>query len=651
MHRPFLRTGAVRATIFPKLQNASRAISSRILLAQLSRVSFTTLAGHALVPTLVPTRLPTLMRHLTTVVDAPPPYSAPPTANVFVDWSLFPDFASILPVCNPDKAVPIFDAFVKRIEREFVEREARFEPTWKGCIGAVQDLEDQLERAYGVISHLNSVKNSPELRQVVESIQPLVVKLSLLMNQSLSKYHALTTLRSTPTAWSSLDPVQQRIVDLTIRDMRLAGVGLLPGSAEKVRFNAIHERLSLLGTRFGNNQLDATKRFGQIVTDRKELEGCSSELLVVLTANLQRKEVVNRANPENGPWCITLDAPTYVPFMMNCKNRELREKIYRANITRASKDELNNEPIINEMLNLRQEEATLLGFDNYASLSLSTKMAQDLPSAEGLLTSLITSSLPAARAELAALTDFASATLAHPTPLQPWDIAYVSEAYRKHLFRYDEEAISHYFAFPRVIDGLFRLADEVFGVQVAEVGEDERARLGIRTWHPDVKVFRVQEGGITRAYFYGDFYSRPEEKRSGAWMDLVTTRMRGEGDEVRVPVAYLICNQLPPSSSDKSPLMKFADIRTLFHEFGHCLQHMLTTVDYPQASGIKGIEWDFVEVASQFMENFIHEPAWLARLSAHHETGEPMPAEMVDALERHREFMSGMTMTRQVSEQ
>jgi oligopeptidase A len=289
-----------------------------------------------------------------------------------------------------------------------------------------------------------------------------------------------------------------------------------------------------------------------------------------------------------------------------------------------------------------------LGYNTHADLSLAVKMAQTLPAAETLLDDLFTASLPHAKEELKELGQFASEKLNQSSPLQPWDVGYVTEQYRKELFKYDEETIANYFSFPKVMDGLFEVADKILGIQVQELTLEERQEKGITTWHPDVKVFQVSEKGNVKAYFYGDFYSRPAEKRSGAWMDIVTSRYKDAQGSIHLPVSYLICNQPPPQSDDMPSLMKFRDVETLFHEFGHCLQHMMTTVDYAPASGVNGIEWDFVEVASQFMENFCNEPEWIDKLSGHYKTHEKMPKDMVDALVKSKKFMAGLATLRQL---
>ncbi|KAI9287355.1 hypothetical protein BC943DRAFT_274747 [Umbelopsis sp. AD052] len=561
--------------------------------------------------------------------------------NPFLNWQLFPDFQNLLTQCKPATAIPIFEKFLDNAEQQFKQLEANFKPTWEGSIGLVQKLEDDISRAYGILAHFNGVKNSDDIRQTLETLQPKIVKLGLQLNQSLPKYNALVELRETASSWNALDATQKRIVEQTLRDMKHAGVGFAPGSPEKIRFNEIRERLSKLSLTFGNNVLDATKAYKEVV-DKSHLPGLSDKFLETLSKNAKRLGIEH-----DGAYCITLDFPIYGPFMQNCSNRALREKVYLSNIVKASKGNVNNEPIINEILALRQEESELLSYKTYADLSLSVKMAQSVPAAEELLDRLFDASVNPAKVELSKLTDYA-AEIGHPTPLAAWDISYISEQYRKHLFKYDEETIAQYFSLPKVLDGLFTVASDVLGVDVEEMDAAEQRAMGITTWHKDVKVFKVTEHGEVRAYFYGDFYSRPEEKRSGAWMDTVTTRSKDKSGSVRIPVAYLICNQPAPASPDEPSLMKFRDVETLFHEFGHCLQHMLTTVDYPQASGINGVEWDFVEVASQFMENFCNEPEWLNKHAGHYKTGEPMEQGMVDALIKNREFLSGLATLRQI---
>ncbi|KAG0000453.1 hypothetical protein BGZ80_009642 [Entomortierella chlamydospora] len=573
------------------------------------------------------------------------------TTNPILTWNEFPDFGAI----KPEHVVPAMEALVQYVEKAFTERSQNFTPTWEGTMGMTQDLDDDLERASGVITHLSMVKDSPELRKAVEEIQPMLVKISLKMGQSLEFYDALVKMRNDEKTWNSLDKEQQRIVDKTIQGMRLSGVafGLEgEGNAEKrKRFNEIQERKAQLNLKFSNNVLDATKAYVKIIENKADLDGCPKSLMQSMAKNAQAKGH-GTGDAENGPWAVTLDHPTFVPFMMNVKNRELRETVYYAQLKKASEGEQDNEPIINEILSLRKEESAMLGFPSFGAMSLSKKMASKVETATDILDRLYKATLPAAKRELEELTEFAKQRLNHPTPLRPWDVSFVGEEYRKDRFKYSADQISEYLVFPRVIDTLFEVSKDSFGIHVSEVDAAEQAKTGLTTWHKDVKIYKVQDDGPEKkllAYFYGDFYARSEEKRSGAWMDVCVTRMKDPSTgNVRVPIAYMICNQPPPLSDSEPSRMKFQDVTTLFHEFGHCLQHMLTTVDYPQASGIKGVEWDFVEVASQFMENFAYEPQWLDRMSRHYKTNEPMPQDMKETVMKSRQCLAGMAMMRQI---
>ncbi|KAI8602145.1 hypothetical protein EDD21DRAFT_336276 [Dissophora ornata] len=607
----------------------------------------------------------TIRRALATVTNAPITQRTAPgtsvsgdakqnpefTTNPILNWSEFPDFAAI----KPEHVVPAMEALVQHVEKSFTERSQNFTPTWEGTMGMIQDLDDDFERASGVITHLSMVKDSPELRKAVEEIQPMIVKLSLQMGQSLEFYDALVKMQENKQTWNSLDKEQKRIVEKSIQGMKLSGVAFgleAEGNPEKKkRFNEIKERKAQLSLKFRNNAQDATNAFAEIVTDRSALDGCPESLIKAMAKNAQARGQGD-GNPESGPWAVTLDAPTIVPFMMNCKNRELREAVYRANVKKASEGDLDNEPIINEILSLRKEEAGMLGFSSFGALSLSKKMASNVETATEVLDRLYEATLPAAKKELDELTDFAKERLGQPTPLRPWDTAFVGEEFRKDRFKYSADQISEYLVFPRVMDTLFEVAKDSFGIHVSEMSAAEQEHAGVTTWNKDVKVYKVQDDSPSKellAYFYGDFYSRSEEKKSGAWMDVCVTRMKEPATgNIRVPIAYMICNQPPPMSDSEPSRMKFQDVTTLFHEFGHCLQHMLTTVNYPQASGIKGVEWDFVEVASQFMENFTYEPHWLDRMARHYKTGESMPQDMKQTMMKGRECLAGLAMMRQL---
>ncbi|CAG8602731.1 11278_t:CDS:10 [Ambispora leptoticha] len=564
--------------------------------------------------------------------------------NPVLNWDKFPNFAAI----TPENILSALEILLPRVEKEFLKREKNFSPTWEGSIGLVQDLEDDLERAVNIPKHLKNVKESKELREVIEKMQPKITELTLRMNQSYPLYQALTKLANTPESFASLSPAQQRVVQLNIQQMQLTGVGLVDGSPEKTRFNEIRNRLSKISLNFADNVLDATKAFAEIVKDREALRGCPDQLLKHMAKSAKNKGFGD-GDPEKGPWAVTLDEPCIAPFLKFCANRSLREKVYRGLNARASTEGVNNEPIINEILKLRNEEASLLGFPHFAALSLSHKMAGTLESANKLIQDIFEAAMPVAKREFEELTLFAKNQLELNLPIKPWDVPYVAEEYRKHLFKYSDDEISKYFTFHKVINGLFELTEELLGVRVQAV---DQKKEGFTTWHKDVKVYKIVDKSTEAplAYFYGDFYSRPEEKKGGAWVDLCATRSKDfKTGQVRVPVGYVNCNAPPPSTNSSTPsTMTFRDVETIFHEFGHGLQHSLTTVDLPQVSGIKGIEWDFVEVASQFMENFIYEPEIISRLSAHVETGKPMPKDMIDSLVKNRQYLAGMMATRQL---
>ncbi|NJO20693.1 MAG: AAA family ATPase [Spirulinaceae cyanobacterium RM2_2_10] len=430
---------------------------------------------------------------------------------------------------------------------------------------------------------------------------------------------------------------QQRIVEAELRDAALAGVGLT-GTARD-RFNAIQLELADLATQFSNHVLDATKAFELKLTQPDEIEGLPESLLS-LAAQTARDRGHDAATPEQGPWIITLDSPSYGPFLQYSRRRDLREKVYRTFISRAASGNLDNRDIIRRILTLRREQAELLGYSSYGELSLARKMAPDVAAVEQLLEELRQASYPAAEREFAALKEFAQTD-----DLQHWDVSFWAERQREAKFAFNAEELRPYFPLPRVLDGLFGLIHRLFGVTVKPATEPAPV------WHPDVQFFQIVDGqDAAIAYFYLDPYSRPAEKRGGAWMDdcLGRARRQVNGEtRTRLPVAYLTCNQTPPVG-DTPSLMTFGEVETLFHEFGHGLQHMLTQVDYPGAAGINNVEWDAVELPSQFMENWCYDRATLFGMAQHYQTGAPLPEEYYQKLLAARHYMSGSAMLRQL---
>jgi len=520
------------------------------------------------------------------------------TSNPLLAGQGLPAFDQI----QPGLIVPGMTQLLQELAGELTDLEAQIAPTWEKLVEPLTRIEERLSWSWGIIGHLMGVKNSPELRQAYETVQPQVVEFISRLSQSKPIYEAFLSLRQ-GESWGQLDETQQRIVEASLRDAQLAGVGLV--GEKKDRFNAIQLELAEITTKFSNNILDATKAFQLKLTTPEDIAGLPPSLLS-LAAQTARGQGETNASSETGPWVITLDFPSYFPFMKYSDNRELREKLYKAYVSRADLGELDNNPLIDRILQLRQEQAHLLGYSTYAEVSLARKMANSVDEIEKLLDNLRQVSYEAAKQDLEALKTFAGTD-----DLKHWDIAYWSEKQRQAKFNFSAEELRPYFPLPRVLEGIFSLAKRIFGV-----------------------------------YFYLDAYSRPAEKRGGAWMDVCIGRAK-TGTEVRLPVAYLICNQTPPVDGNPS-LMTFEEVNTLFHEFGHGLQHMLTTVDYSGAAGINNVEWDAVELPSQFMENWCYDRPTLMSMAKHYETGETLPEHYYQKLLLAKNYMSGSAMLRQL---
>jgi oligopeptidase A len=558
--------------------------------------------------------------------------------NPLLKGSGLPSFADI----TPAQVVPAFNQLLAELDKELTALEANVEPTWNGLVVPLERLTERLTWSWGAVSHLMGVKNSPELREAYETVQPQVVQFSNKLGQSQPIYNAFKALKASD-AWTSLDSAQKRIVEAAIRDAELSGVGL-QGEARE-RFNNIQMEMAELSTKFSNHVLDATKAFSLTLTNKEEIDGLPPSL-ISLAAQTARAAGEENATPENGPWRITLDFPSFGPFMQHSTRRDLREQLYRAFVTRASSGELDNNPLIVRILELRQELAKLLGFETFAQLSLASKMAPSVQAVEGLLEELRRASYDAAVKEFEELKAFAASKGAPKAQdFKHWDLSFWAERQREEKFAFTAEELRPYFPLPQVLDGLFGLVKRLFSVTVTPA--DGQAPV----WHEDVRYFQIaDENGAPLAYFYLDPYSRPAEKRGGAWMDTCITRSKisFEGaTTTRLPVAYLVCNQTPPVDG-KPSLMTFNEVETLFHEFGHGLHHMLTKVDYAGAAGINNVEWDAVELPSQFMENWCYERPTLFGMAKHYETGETLPEHYYQKLLAARNYMSGTAMLRQI---
>ncbi|MBX9253928.1 M3 family metallopeptidase [Desmonostoc muscorum CCALA 125] len=557
--------------------------------------------------------------------------------NPLLQGTGLPPFAEI----KPERVVPAFNQLLAELDQQLAALEANVEPTWEGLVEPLEKLTERLTWSWGAVNHLMGVKNSPELREAHETIQPQVIQFINKLGQSQPIYSAFKVLRASDS-WATLEPAQQRIVEAAIRDAELSGVGL-EGEARE-RFNIIQMELAELSTKFSNHVLDATKAFSLTLTKKAEIDGLPPSL-VSLAAQAAREAGEINATPENGPWRITLDFPCYGPFMQHSTSRDLRQKLYKAYITRASSGDLDNKPLIKRILELRQELADLLGFGSYAELSLASKMAPNVEAVEALLEELRQASYDAAVKDLEELQAFAASHGEQYQDLKHWDISFWSERQREAKFAFTAEELRPYFPLPQVLDGLFGLVKRLFGVTVTPA--DGQAPV----WHEDVRYFQIaDETGSPIAYFYLDPYSRPAEKRGGAWMDVCINRAKTTENgvtSIRLPVSYLICNQTPPVDG-KPSLMTFYEVETLFHEFGHGLHHMLTKVDYAGAAGINNVEWDAVELPSQFMENWCYERLTLFGMAKHYETGEALPEHYYQKLLAARNYMSGTAMLRQL---
>ena len=537
---------------------------------------------------------------------------------------------------EPAHVVPAMTELLKELDTDLTNLEANVTPTWGGLVEPLTAMEEKLGWSWGIVGHLMGVKNSPELREAYEKMQPEVVQFYNKLSQSKPLYEAFKELRHSAD-WDKFESAQQRIIESSLRDFELSGVGL--EGETKERFNQIQLELAELSTKFSNNVLDATKAFKLKLTDQKDVDGLPDSALSLMTQTA-KAEGEEDATPENGPWVVTLDYPSYIPFMKYAKSSDLREKLYKAFLSRASEGELDNKGNIDRILELRKEKANILAFDTFAELSLARKMAPSVEAVEKLSEELRVASYDAAKKEFEELKAFAE-----KDDLKHWDTAYWSERQKEAKFEFNEEELRPYFPLPQVLAGLFGLAKRIFGVSI--IPADGQAPV----WHEDVRYFQINnEQGDAIAHFYLDPYSRPAEKRGGAWMNdcIGRAKMTIEGKtSTRLPVAYLICNQTPPVG-EKPSLMTFGEVTTLFHEFGHGLQHMLTTIDYVGASGINNVEWDAVELPSQFMENWCYDRPTLFGMATHYETGETLPEEYYQKLLAAKNYMSGSVMLRQL---
>lgn len=487
----------------------------------------------------------------------------------------------------------------------------------------------RLSRAWGAVGHLMSVNDSEALRKVFNEMLPVVTNFWVSLSQNEKLFEKFKAIRDSE-AFASMPPVRRKIVNDELRDFRLAGAALPPDKRLEVK--ALEERLSTLSQKFSENLLDATNAWEKVLPDATRLEGIPSDTLALYQASAAQKGKTG--------YRITLQFPSYLPLMQYARDRRLREEVYRAFTTRASElgpAQFDNTPVIREILKLRKKEAGLLGFGNYAELSLATKMADTPQQVIGFLRDLNEKSRPFALRDIEELRSFAKESLGIAN-LEPWDIAYASEKLRQAKFDYSDEEVKHYFTQDAVFSGLFKMVEKLYGIHIRE----DKASV----WDPDVRFFRIENSkGQLLAQFYFDLYARAS-KRGGAWMDGDRTRRLYKG-RLETPIAYQVCNFTKPAAG-RPATMTHDEVQTLFHEFGHGLHHMLTRVDEAAVSGISGVEWDAVEMPSQFMENFCWDWSVIQSISRHDVTGQPLPRTLFDKMIAAKNFESGMAMVRQL---
>lgn len=551
------------------------------------------------------------------------------TQNPLLDFSGFPRFDLVAPA----HVQPAIEQLIQR-SRELIERLTHTDTpaTWNDFVQPMSDAMEKFSRAWGVVGHLHSVMDIPEWREAYNAMLPEVSRFFAELGQNLALFAKYKALRDS-AEFLTLSPVRQRILENEIRDFRLSGAEL-PDEV-KPRFQAIQEELASLSAKFSENLLDATNAHAEWIFDAAELAGLPEDAKAAAKAAAER----DADSSKHTGWKFTLQMPSYLPVMQYSENRELRARMYRASGTRASEhgdSALDNSPIIEKILALRAEEANLLGFANFAEISLVPKMAETPAQVAAFLRDIARKARPFAEKDVAELREFAAKELGMDT-LEPWDMLWASEKLKQARYSFSDEEVKQYFQEPQVLAGLFNVVQKLFGVTLSA----DQAPL----WDADVRFFRIERDGQLIGHFYLDLYAR-ETKKGGAWMDEARARRLAAGG-VQTPIAYLVCNFSSPVGG-KPACFTHDEVITLFHEAGHGLHHLLTRIDELAVSGIHGVEWDAVELPSQFMENFCWEWDVLSGMTAHVDSGEPLPRALYDKMIAAKNFQSGMQTLRQI---
>jgi oligopeptidase A len=541
-------------------------------------------------------------------------------SNPLLNISDLPRFGDI----RAEHVEPAVSSVLDENRRRIDEVAQESQPSWETVVAPMEQMEHRLSRVWAPIGHLNAVMNSPSLREAYNECLPQLSDYSTTVGQNEKLFRAYQAVADSSV---ELSPVQRKVIENALRDFRLAGVAL--PAEKKTAFKAIMQELSTLQAKFEENLLDATNAWSRHVSDPTEIEGLPAGVM-------DRARESALENDQDG-WLFKLDFPTYHAVLTHARNPQLRREFYEAWVTRASGvgphgGRWDNSPVMEAILRLRHEAAVMLGFDCFAQYSLATKMAESVDEVFDFLNRLADASHDKALVEIREVSELADA------PVEAWDIAFYSERLREERFNISDEELRPYFPVQRVIEGMLETASRLFGIDVRRKQPPDR-------WHPDVEYYELHDQSGLRGSFYIDLYARGR-KRGGAWMDDCVSRARTD-HAIDHPVAFLVCNFMP-ASGDRPPLLTHDEVVTLFHEFGHTLHHLLTTIDFPSVSGINGVAWDAVELPSQFFENFAWRPEVLPMISGHFETGDPLPEAILKRLIDGRKFQCGMQMARQL---
>ena len=549
--------------------------------------------------------------------------------NPLLNQSSLPLFSKIEPK-HVEPAIDQLLAESRSLVKKLLAATASY--TWENLIEPLDNSEDRLNKAWSPISHLNSVANSDAIRDAYNACLPKLSEYSTEMGQNEELLKAYQIIADSDE-FSSLDLAQKKTINNALRDFRLSGIDL--NDKDKKRYKEINLELSRLSSKFGENLLDATNAWNKHISDKAQLTGLPESALVQAQQTAQQQD--------KSGWMLTLEFPSYLAIMTYADNRDLRKELYTAFCTRASDqgpnaNEWNNSDIMEQSLALRHDKALLLGFNNYAEYSLATKMANTPAQVAEFLENLATKSKYQAQQDLDELKQFAKEEHAIDS-LEAWDLGYYSEKMRQHLYQLSQEEVKTYFPITRVLPGLFNVVRRLYGLKISAINNFD-------SWHDDVHFFEIRDqNDLLRGQFYLDLYARPK-KQGGAWMDDCVSRNKTK-DKLQTPVAYLTCNFTPPAGDDPA-LLTHDEVTTLFHEFGHGLHHMLTQIDYLPVSGINGVEWDAVELPSQFMENWCWEKEALELISGHYKTDAKLPDSLFKKMLAAKHFQAGMIMVRQL---